>query len=235
MAISATQHFPFLEEKVKTIVYRIPTATSLWIMILATGTMTTIGVGNVWAENFSSTFEPYTTVGTDNDDDNIFGQGREDNASRSVGVGEGDDDHNYIELDDTGNNQINGTSECTTIVHHEFGGPANDIISGAHLVTGGPGEDIIVFGNCGGVAYGESGNDELIGGHVAVEFHGGDGNDKLKGSDSDDDDQLFGDEGDDTLTGRGGADYFSCGPGIDTITDFNTAEGDTKTDDCENF
>jgi hypothetical protein len=37
------------------------------------------------------------------------------------------------------------------------------------------------------------------------------------------------------LTGRGGADSFDCGPGKDTITDFDAAEGDTKTADCENF
>jgi Ca2+-binding RTX toxin-like protein len=48
-------------------------------------------------------------------------------------------------------------------------------------------------------------------------------------------DQLFGDRGRDTLTGDEGADSFNCGPGIDTITDFNAAEGDTKTADCENF
>jgi hypothetical protein len=37
------------------------------------------------------------------------------------------------------------------------------------------------------------------------------------------------------LTGRGGADSFSCGSGIDIITDYNAAEGDTKIADCENF
>ena len=46
---------------------------------------------------------------------------------------------------------------------------------------------------------------------------------------------LFGESGDDTLTGDGGSDAFSCGSGIDTITDFNADEGDTKTADCENF
>lgn len=51
----------------------------------------------------------------------------------------------------------------------------------------------------------------------------------------DNNDLLFGDGDNDTLTGRGGADSFSCGPGTDTITDFNAAEGDTKTADCENF
>jgi hypothetical protein len=37
------------------------------------------------------------------------------------------------------------------------------------------------------------------------------------------------------LTGKKGADSFSCGSGADTITNFNAAEGDTKTADCENF
>ena len=49
------------------------------------------------------------------------------------------------------------------------------------------------------------------------------------------DDEFFGDKGDDTLTGRGGADSFDCGPGKDTINDFDAAEGDTITADCENF
>ena len=37
------------------------------------------------------------------------------------------------------------------------------------------------------------------------------------------------------MTGRGGADSFDCGPGKDTINDFDAAEGDTITADCENF
>ena len=39
----------------------------------------------------------------------------------------------------------------------------------------------------------------------------------------------------DILTSDEGPDAFSCGSGIDTITDFNADEGDTKTADCENF
>ena len=38
-----------------------------------------------------------------------------------------------------------------------------------------------------------------------------------------------------TYIGGEGADNFVCGDGIDTITDFNESEGDTKTGDCENF
>jgi hypothetical protein len=37
------------------------------------------------------------------------------------------------------------------------------------------------------------------------------------------------------LTGGPGADTFVCGEGVDTVTDYNETEGDTKTQDCENF
>jgi hypothetical protein len=79
------------------------------------------------------------------------------------------------------------------------------------------------------------GNDELRGGERRVELHGGSGNDKLVGGFDVNDDELFGGKGDDTLTGRDGADSFNCGPGTDTITDSDAAGGDTKTADCENF
>ncbi|HJY15783.1 MAG TPA: hypothetical protein VJ225_07090, partial [Nitrososphaeraceae archaeon] len=58
------------------------------------------------------------------------------------------------------------------------------------------------------------------------------------------DNTLHGGKGEDTFVSSGsdtttyiggqGADNFVCGPGTDTITDFNAAEGDTKTADCEN-
>ncbi|HJU34132.1 MAG TPA: hypothetical protein VJ695_03325 [Nitrososphaera sp.] len=47
--------------------------------------------------------------------------------------------------------------------------------------------------------------------------------------------ELIGDRRDDMLTGRSEPDSFDCGPGADTITDFNVSEGDTKTESCENF
>jgi hypothetical protein len=47
-------------------------------------------------------------------------------------------------------------------------------------------------------------------------------------------DVIGGDE-DNLLTGGEGAQRFVCGGGEDTITDYNPAEGDTKTADCENF
>ena len=48
------------------------------------------------------------------------------------------------------------------------------------------------------------------------------------------DDLLFGDVGDDTLEGDEGANTFNCGPGVDTITDWDPAT-DTKSPDCEIF
>jgi len=46
---------------------------------------------------------------------------------------------------------------------------------------------------------------------------------------------VIGGDGDDLLTGGEGTQRFVCGGGNDTITDYNEAEGDTKTADCENF
>ena len=46
---------------------------------------------------------------------------------------------------------------------------------------------------------------------------------------------IIGGEGDDVLTGGEGANRFICGGGEQTITDYDEAEGDTKSEDCENF
>lgn len=73
-------------------------------------------------------------------------------------------------------------------------------------LCGGPNEDVLI---------GSPGNDII---------YGGAGTDK-----------LFGSPGNDILIGGQGADYFDCGPGNDTIRDFHTFEGDTKTNDCENY
>jgi hypothetical protein len=37
------------------------------------------------------------------------------------------------------------------------------------------------------------------------------------------------------LVGNEGADEFECGDGEDEIIDYNEEEGDTKSEDCENF
>ena len=49
------------------------------------------------------------------------------------------------------------------------------------------------------------------------------------------DDMLFWWYGDDMMDGGNGADNFSCGGGTDTIEDFDSVQGDVKTDDCEMY
>jgi Ca2+-binding RTX toxin-like protein len=58
--------------------------------------------------------------------------------------------------------------------------------------------------------------------------------DTFSGDGSGDDIIISGEE-DDTNTGNGGRDIFVCGDGEDdTVTDYNEAEGDIATPDCEN-
>ena len=59
------------------------------------------------------------------------------------------------------------------------------------------------------------------------------GNDFLDGESEND--VLEGQQNDNTFVGGPGADTFHCGPRADTIKDFNEAEGDTKSFDCENI
>ncbi len=73
----------------------------------------------------------------------------------------------------------------------------------------------------------------LCGGPHEDVLIGGPGNDIIYGSEGSD--KLFGGPGNDVLIGGQGADYFDCGPGNDTIRDFHASEGDTKTNDCENY
>jgi Ca2+-binding RTX toxin-like protein len=69
-----------------------------------------------------------------------------------------------------------------------------------------------------------SGNDNII---------SGEGNDNNIGNGGDD--NIIGRDGDDQLTGGVGRDIFVCGEGEDdTVTDYNEAEGDIATPDCEN-
>jgi len=74
--------------------------------------------------------------------------------------------------------------------------------------SGRSGNDTITFADCGGLAYGDDGNDEIRGGEQPVELHGCRGDDELVGGFDDSNDKLFGDRGVDTLTGREGADSF---------------------------
>jgi Ca2+-binding RTX toxin-like protein len=135
----------------------------------------------------------------------------------------------------------NGTDENDAIIGTEGGDNisalgGNDAVNargGNDNVGGGAGNDGLSGGSGDDRLNGGRGNDGLAGGSGNDNLNGGSGNDNLNGGTGDD--ILSGGNGDDELTGGEGADQFSCGNGADTITDFDAAEGDTKTADCESF
>jgi Ca2+-binding RTX toxin-like protein len=99
--------------------------------------------------------------------------------------------------------------------------------------------------------YGETGNDVIHGGDSADKIYGdrpsatpsinkgsdflfgNAGNDLIYGDEGND--VISGGSGDDRITGGSGPDQISCGPGDDLVTDFNAAEGDTVSADCEHI
>ena len=67
-------------------------------------------------------------------------------------------------------------------------------------------------------------NDNLFGGFDDDLLVGGPGND-----------HLFCDIGNDVLIGGPGTSYFDCGDDIDTVIDFNPAQGDVVAGNCRLF
>lgn len=112
--------------------------------------------------------------------------------------------------------------------------------AGGETITGYGARDIIYGGSGTGqdVIYGRAGNDDLYGEGGNDTLHGEDGNDLLVGGDGNDtinggngNDALYGGAGTDTMSGGAGADSFifeaaSAYSNIDTISDFNTSQGD---------
>jgi serralysin len=101
------------------------------------------------------------------------------------------------------------------------GGAGNDWVVGGKdndRLNGDTGDDIV---------YGNIGNDTCDGGVGNDLIRGGQDNDSLQGGPGAD--WISGDRGNDTMTGGSGADVFhSFGDaGIDRVTDFNLAEGDS--------
>jgi hypothetical protein len=89
------------------------------------------------------------------------------------------------------------------------------------------------------VIEGTEGPDAIIGTPVddLIDSKGGDdineGDTEL--GDGSGNDVILSGDGDYQSTGNGGRDIFVCGVGEDTITDYNAAEGDIATPDCENI
>src|SRR5918994_1140635 len=48
-------------------------------------------------------------------------------------------------------------------------------------------------------------------------------------------DVMYGKSDNDVLQGGDGEDYFDCGDGLDVIVDYDSSEGDTHTNNCEDI
>ena len=112
---------------------------------------------------------------------------------------------------------------------HTGGDAAGDTLIDIEHVIGSDHNDSLTASDNGNTLTGGAGADTLTGGTGQDRLDGGDGTDTLIGGDGDD--TLIGGAGADTLTGGAGADKFvlnqSAAAGdTDTITDFNSVDGD---------
>jgi Ca2+-binding RTX toxin-like protein len=142
-------------------------------------------------------------------------------------------DNKYYIINTVWADEINGTENADSItgtINQDTikGLQGNDTIGGREAgddISGGDGDDAI---------YGNEGRDWLRGGSENDHIEGGEGNDMLFGDRGND--TLNGGPGNDTLTGGSNKDIFICGPGPDTVTDFNVTQQDSAPEnDCENI
>ena len=187
----------------------------LFVVLLAAVLGTTI-VGSsttqAWADVIEGTEGPDFIVGTP-EDDVIDSKGGSDFNSGDTIIGDG-----------SGNDVI-------------LSGEGGDINRADSFSGQGSGNDVIASGegndrNFGDTTFGDGSGDDIIASGDGSDVNFGDTAAEGEGSG---DDKIITGEGDDTNTGNGGADIFVCGGGDgDTVTDFNAAEGDIATPDCEN-
>jgi Ca2+-binding RTX toxin-like protein len=163
--------------------------------------------------------------GTENDsldggteDDTLLGGDGNDTL-----IGDAGADHLHGQL---GDDSLNGGAGADTL----FGNDGTDTLlggSGNDSLDGGAGTDSLDGGSANDTLFGGTENDTLFGDTEDDSLDGGTGNDILIGGD--DDDILIGGDGNDFLTGGSGSDRFvynNITDGIDTITDFTTADFD---------
>ena len=120
-----------------------------------------------------------------------------------------------LDVDDAEKFEINGGGGDDSITINDLTGTDVEKV----VVTGGEGNDTVDASNSSTplVAYGNAGDDQLIGGSADDTLLGGEGNDSIEGERGDD--TMIGGEGHDTLEwdNGDGSDLMSGGEGIDLI------------------
>ena len=182
--------------------------------------------------------------GNDGDDTLLAGASGRDTISGGNGndIIQGNIEDNFL-IGNAGADSIDGTFGEDTLE----GGDGNDTLKagsdalitanneiipdlGSDILRGGNGDDSLIGNSSRDVMSGDAGNDTLLGKSGNDRLDGGSGNDVLDGGRGNDAFILRINDDADTVTGGEGADqffFFKGGSrGIDTITDFNRAEGD---------
>ena len=142
-------------------------------------------------------------------------------------LGNGGDDVIYGNLD---NDSLDGGAGSDIL----YGGQGEDTLTGdaGDTLHGGAGNDVIgrivagVSVGVGILAYGNLGNDHIVGTVAPDQLLGGQGDDLIEGGAGND--TIAGGLGDDSMAGGEGADTFTIGEnaGNDAISDLSEAEGD---------
>ncbi|CAO3409230.1 calcium-binding protein [Azospirillum largimobile] len=144
--------------------------------------------------------------------DQLFGGAGNDTLIGGTGDDrlEGDDGGDRLQGGD-GNDSLTGGAGDDTLIggagkDQYYGGAGNDLIDN---------RDDVGTGAAVNVAYGEAGNDTILGGDAGETFAGGDGDDRLEGNAGND--WLEGNAGNDSLQGGAGNDSLQGGDGADTL------------------
>jgi len=104
-----------------------------------------------------------------------------------------------------------------------YGGPGRDVIwadgNSEHVLSGGPGDDVLLASNKLVTGLGKGGDNIMIGGPGADKIYGGGDDEWLFGGGGND--YIRGGEGDDYLRGQSGDDNLNGGYGDDDVDDAN--------------
>jgi Ca2+-binding RTX toxin-like protein len=157
------------------------------------------------------------TIGGREGDDLILGEAGNDRLDGDAG-----DD---VLVGGAGNDTLIGDAGRDTLIggtgdDQIEGGDGNDSIDGGDgndRIDGGNGNDTIAGGAGNDSIYGGNGNDSITGGAGNTLVRGGDGNDTIGGAFNSLSGELYGDNGNDLITGTDGNDTLNGGNGNDTL------------------